>query len=58
MIQQVSLGEKGEELKEKQKVNGEKDTPLLAAVERDDDKVKNLKDEEKAIKKGNTETKE
>lgn len=58
VIQQVSLGEKGEELKEKQKVNGEKDTPLLAAVERDDDKVKNLKDEEKAIKKGNTETKE
>lgn len=44
MSQQVSLEEKGEELKEKQKVNREKDTQLLAAVERDDEKVKNFKD--------------
>lgn len=55
MSQQVSLEEKGEDLKEKQK---EKDPQLLAAVERDDEKVKSYKDEEKAIKNSNTETKE
>lgn len=40
----MSLEEKGQELQEKQKVDREKDTQLLADVERDDEKVKHFKD--------------